>query len=156
MDARNIRNIVLMRPIKSLIEFKQIVGRGTRLFEGKDYFNIYDFVKAYLHFSDPEWDREPQEPEPCAKCVYHPCQCVPVPPLTCPVCGQSFCVCPKDPCLVCGQQSCVCDKKAKVKAKIKLAIAKELTIQHMICTTFWHPDGTPMSAQQFLELLFGK
>ena len=60
VDARNVRNIVLMRPINSMIEFKQIIGRGTRLYEGKDYFTIYDFVRAYEHFSDPEWDGEPQ------------------------------------------------------------------------------------------------
>jgi serine protease Do len=53
----------LLRPINSLIEFKQIIGRGTRLYDGKDYFTIYDFVKAYHHFSDPEWDGEPIEPE---------------------------------------------------------------------------------------------
>ena len=58
VDARNVRNIVLMRPINSMIEFKQIIGRGTRLFDGKDYFTIYDFVKAYEHFNDPEWDGE--------------------------------------------------------------------------------------------------
>ena len=45
-------------------EFKQIIGRGTRLYDGKDYFTIYDFVKAHHHFSDPEWDGEPLEPEP--------------------------------------------------------------------------------------------
>ena len=67
VDARNIRNIVLMRPINSMIEFKQIIGRGTRLYDGKDYFTIYDFVKAYHHFSDPEWDGEPIEPETCAE-----------------------------------------------------------------------------------------
>ena len=65
VDARNIRNIVLMRPINSMIEFKQIIGRGTRLYDGKDYFTIYDFVKAHHHFSDPEWDGEPLEPEAC-------------------------------------------------------------------------------------------
>src|SRR5215203_6627440 len=64
VDARNIRNIVLMRPINSMIEFKQIIGRGTRLYDGKDYFTIYDFVKAHAHFNDPEWDGEPAEPEP--------------------------------------------------------------------------------------------
>ena len=64
VDARNIRNIVLMRPINSMIEFKQIIGRGTRLYDGKDYFTIYDFVKAHYHFNDPEWDGEPIEPEP--------------------------------------------------------------------------------------------
>ena len=63
VDARNVRNIVLMRPINSMIEFKQIIGRGTRLFDGKDYFTIYDFVKAYEHFNDPEWDGEPMEPD---------------------------------------------------------------------------------------------
>ncbi len=62
VDARNVRNIVLMRPIKTMIEFKQIIGRGTRLFDGKDYFTIYDFVKAYEHFNDSEWDGEPMEP----------------------------------------------------------------------------------------------
>ena len=55
VDARNVRNIVLMRPINSMIEFKQIIGRGTRLFEGKEYFTIYDFVKAHHLFNDPEW-----------------------------------------------------------------------------------------------------
>lgn len=64
VDARNIRNIVLMRPINSMIEFKQIIGRGTRLYDGKDYFTIYDFVKAHHHFNDPEWDGEPIEPDP--------------------------------------------------------------------------------------------
>jgi type I restriction enzyme R subunit len=45
-----------------MIEFKQIIGRGTRLFDGENYFTIYDFVKAYEHFNDPEWDGEPQAP----------------------------------------------------------------------------------------------
>jgi hypothetical protein len=44
-----------------MIEFKQIIGRGTRLFDGKDYFTIYDFVRACEHFNDPEWDGEPVE-----------------------------------------------------------------------------------------------
>ena len=152
VDARNIRNIVLMRPINSMIEFKQIIGRGTRLFDGKDYFTIYDFVKAHLHFNDPEWDGEPIEPEPCPRCGARPCVCETKPPKPCPVCGRQPCVCPPEPCSKCGQRPCVCKKKAKVK----LADGKERTIQHMISTTFWHPDGTPMSAQQFMEALFGK
>jgi type I restriction enzyme R subunit len=48
----------------------------------------------------------------------------------------------------------VCQRKKK--AKVKLADGKDRAIQHMVCTTFWHPDGTPISAQQFMELLFGK
>jgi type I restriction enzyme R subunit len=59
VDARNIRNIVLMRMINSMIEFKQIIGRGTRLFDGKNYFTIYDYVDACHHFADPDWDGEP-------------------------------------------------------------------------------------------------
>jgi type I restriction enzyme R subunit len=143
VDARNIRNIVLMRPIRSIIEFKQIIGRGTRLYGGKDYFTIYDFVKAHLHFSDPEWDGEPIDPEACPKCGARPCVCVVTPPKPCPVCGQIPCVCPPEPCPKCGQRPCVCRKKVKVK----LADGKARNIQHMMATTFWHPDGTPMSAQ---------
>jgi type I restriction enzyme R subunit len=154
VDARNIRNIVLMRPINSMIEFKQIIGRGTRLFDGKDYFTIFDFVKAHLNFQDPEWDGSPQEEEPCPKCGQRPCACVVSPPAPCPVCGKSPCECPKEPCPVCGQRPCICQKRKK--AKVKLADGKERNLQHMMATTFWHPDGTPMSAQQFMELLFGK
>ena len=131
MDARNIRNIVLMRPIKRIIEFKQIIGRGTRLYDGKDYFTIYDFVKAYHHFNDPEWDGEPLEPEPTIKPVKiaEPVKKVKEAPAEYPV---------------------------KQRIKVKLADGKARTIQHMMMTSFWHPDGTPMSAQQFMELLFGK
>ncbi len=155
VDARNIRNIVLMRPINSMIEFKQIIGRGTRLYDGKDYFTIYDFVKAHHHFSDPEWDGEPIEPEPkepCARCGQSPCRCEKRPLQPCGVCGRRPCVCEREPCVKCGQRPCLCNKKVKVT----LADGKARTIQHMMVTTFWHPDGTPMSAQQFLELLFGK
>ncbi len=154
VDARNIRNIVLMRPVKSIIEFKQIIGRGTRLFDGKDYFTIYDFVKAYLNFLDPEWDGEPMEDEICATCGTRPCVCEAPPPKICEVCGQSPCQCPKEPCEVCGKYPCVCEKKKK--ARVKLSDGKTRNIQHMLMTTFWHPDGTPMSAQQFMEMLFGR
>jgi len=133
VDARNIRNIVLMRPVNSMIEFKQIIGRGTRLYDGKDYFTIYDFVKAHHHFNDPEWDGEPLPPEGPW-----------VPPEPKPREPRK----PHE-----GGQPPVEYTK---KAKIKLADGKERTIQHMMMTTFWHPDGTPMSAQQFMELLFGK
>jgi type I restriction enzyme R subunit len=130
VDARNIRNIVLMRPINSMIEFKQIIGRGTRLYDGKEYFTIYDFVKAHHHFGDPEWDGEPLEPEPNeSRPELPPGPGVPPEPVP-------------DP--------------RRPKVKVKLADGKERTIQHMMCTTFWHPDGTPMSSQQFMEMLFGR
>ncbi|OYV05816.1 MAG: restriction endonuclease subunit R [Verrucomicrobiales bacterium VVV1] len=154
VDARNVRNIVLMRPVNSMIEFKQIIGRGTRLYDGKDYFTIYDFVKAHLHFADPEWDGEPQEEDPCPKCNNRPCTCEAKPRPPCEACGKSPCDCPKEPCEICGKVQCTCEKRKK--AKVKLADGKERSIQHMMMTSFWHPDGTPMSAQQFMEMLFGK
>ena len=61
VDALNVRNIVLLRPVKSMTEFKQIVGRGTRIFEGKFFFTVYDFEGASDHYSDPEWDGPPLE-----------------------------------------------------------------------------------------------
>ncbi|MBP7954391.1 MAG: DEAD/DEAH box helicase family protein, partial [Nitrosomonas sp.] len=155
VDARNIRNIVLMRPINSMIEFKQIVGRGTRLFDGKEFFTIYDFVDAYHHFSDPEWDGEPLEEEPCVKCGQNPCECKYEPPKPCKVCGKRPCECEEElppPCSKCGQRPCVCNKKVKVKLKD----GKEREIQHMISTSFWSSDGKPISAEEFLNNLFGE
>ncbi|MBI9036205.1 MAG: DEAD/DEAH box helicase family protein [Bacteroidales bacterium] len=131
VDARNIRNICLMRPVNSMIEFKQIVGRGTRLFDGKEYFTIYDFVDAYHHFADPEWDGEPVQEEPCEVCGQQPCVCKKQPPKPCKVCGKFPCRCKKEPpkpCEKCGERPCVCKKKLKVK----LRNGKEMEIQHMI------------------------
>jgi type I restriction enzyme R subunit len=88
VDAPEIRNIVLLRPVKSMVEFKQIVGRGTRLYDGKDYFTIYDFVGAYKHFNDDEWDGPPLPPEePNPRPEREPCK----------VCGCKPCVCVKEP-----------------------------------------------------------
>jgi type I restriction enzyme, R subunit len=155
VDARNIRNIVLLRPVNSMIEFKQIVGRGTRLFDGKEFFTIYDFVDAYKHFSDPAWDGEPLEEELCKVCNQNPCDCEYEPPKPCAVCGQRPCTCEKvapQPCEKCGQRPCVC----KRKVKIKLRNGKEREIQHMISTSFWSVDGKPISADEFLSNLFGE
>ena len=132
VDARNVRNIVLMRPINTMIEFKQIIGRGTRLFDGKDYFTIYDFVKAYEHFEDKEWDGEPMEPvatKPRAKPdgmeEEKPPEYEPPP-------------------------------ERPKQIKIKLADGKERTIQHMMATSYYSPDGRPISANQMVENLFGE
>lgn len=154
VDARNVRNIVLMRPVNSMIEFKQIVGRGTRLFDGKEYFTIYDFVDAYHHFADPEWDGEPIEPEVCVKCSQDPCVCKKEPPKPCAVCGMQPCQCEKPPqpdCPKCFQSPCVCKKKVI----IKLRDGKERLIQHMISTSFWGADGKPISVEEFLNKLYG-
>lgn len=56
VDAKNVRNIVLLRNIGSMVEFKQIIGRWTRLFEGKDFFTILDFTWATNKFYDEDWD----------------------------------------------------------------------------------------------------
>jgi len=153
VDARNVRNIVLMRPINSIIEFKQIIGRGTRLFDGKDFFTVYDFVKAYEHFNDTEWDGEPLDPEPCPKCGRYPCQCERPEPKPCPECGEIQCVCEKATCPICGQKPCVCRTRSRVK--VMLADGKERTIQHMMATSYWSSDGKPLSAAEFMEHLFG-
>jgi len=131
VDARNIRNIVLMRPINSMIEFKQIIGRGTRLFDGKEYFTIYDFVDAYHHFSDPEWDGEPIEPTETKEDEPNKRRKV------------------KE-----DQEGYETEKKNKIK--VKLRDGKEREIQHMIATSFWNADGKPIPAEEFLENLFGE
>ena len=156
VDARNIRNIVLMRPVNSMIEFKQIVGRGTRMFDGKDFFTIYDFVDAYHHFADPEWDGEA---EPCDVCGKAVCECPDIPgptPKPCKTCDQSPCVCekpPKEACDKCGEIPCSCEKRKTIK--IKLRDGKEREIQHMVSTSFWSADGKPITVEEFLNNLFG-
>ncbi|XAH22677.1 DEAD/DEAH box helicase family protein [Xylophilus sp. GW821-FHT01B05] len=132
VDARNVRNIVLLRPVNSMIEFKQIIGRGTRLYEGKDYFTIYDFVRAHQLFSDPEWDGEPVEPEVRA----------PKLPGTPPTAKESP---PPD----------YLPPVRAAKIRGQLADGKERAIQSMVATSFWGPDGKPLSAAQFMESLFG-
>ena len=138
VDARNVRNIVLMRPIRSMIEFKQIIGRGTRLFDGKDHFTIYDFVRAYEHFSDPEWDGEPQDP---------------VPPTPKPAAGEA--ADPADGSEGDGPDGADGPSRPG-RVRIRLADGKERTLQHMMATTFWSPDGRPMSAADFVTRLFGE
>ncbi len=134
VDARNVRHIVLMRPINSMIEFKQIIGRGTRLYEGKDYFTIHDFVKAHKHFSDPEWDGEPVEPETPD---------VPDGP------GEPRVSDPRD-----SEDSPEPEPRPE-RITIKLADGKARRLQSMARTSFWSPDGKPISAVEFVERLFG-
>jgi type I restriction enzyme R subunit len=134
VDARNVRNIALLRPVNSMIEFKQIVGRGTRLYEGKDYFTILDFVKAYQLFSDPEWDGPPEAPDP-----------VEARPKTESEPSNE----PADP-------DAAEESARRSKVRIKLGDGKERALQHMMVTSFWHPDGKPMSSTEFIELLYGQ
>jgi len=129
VDAKNIRNIVFMRPINSMIEFKQIIGRGTRLFDEKYFFTIYDFVDAYKNFSDAEWDGEPIEPIEFIRDEW--------PRSTKEKKGEVY------------------EKEKKIKLKIKLSDGKAREIQHMATTSFWSPDGKPISSKEFLKKMFG-
>lgn len=134
VDARNIRNIVLMRPVNSMIEFKQIVGRGTRLFDGKEFFTIYDFVDAFHHFADPEWDGEPLEPEIQVVNDDPPVAYTPMAPKERDQDGS--------------------EKRKRIKIKLRDGKARE--IQHMMSTSFWSADGKPISSEEFLNNLFGE
>ena len=133
VDAIQVKNIILLRPVNSMIEFKQIVGRGTRLCEGKKYFTIYDFVNASHNFQDPEWDGETEytgkykprqkgtgddgpggDPDP------------PEPPN------------PKEP------------------TKIKLGGGREVEIYQTNTSFYDAESGKPISAEAFIEKLIGK
>lgn len=138
VDARNIRNVVLLRPVNSMIEFKQIVGRGTRLFEGKEYFTIYDFVDAYKHFSDPEWDGLPEDESKD--------ETIPKPDTS---------ELPDTPISDDEEREGKDDLEKKKKIKIKLRDGKIREIQHMIATSFWSAEGKPISAEEYLQNLFG-
>jgi type I restriction enzyme R subunit len=131
VDARNIRNIVLMRPVNDIVEFKQIIGRGTRLFDDKNFFTIYDFVNASERFKDPEWDGEPEEIEidPNPR--------------------------PEKP-LIDIEQTEAHEPEPRIKIRVKLRDGKEFQIEHTVSSTFIGADGRPMTVQEFLNSLFGK
>ncbi len=135
VDALNVRNIVLLRPVESMIEFKQIIGRGTRLYDGKDYFTIYDFVGASKNFSDPEWDGEPLDKT------------------TTPKAHEGSDDSPEvtsDPIDETGK---VNDLPSKVKIKLRSGKIRE--VQHTKATSFWTADGKPLSVQEFVDRLYG-
>lgn len=151
VDALNVRNIVLLRPVNSMIEFKQIIGRGTRLYEGKFYFTIYDFVKAYEKYQDSEWDGEP----------------------LCPICGNNPCTCeetgggggtpgggggipptPPTPCPICGKIPCICRKKEKLE--IRLSDNRTRKIAHVKDIILIGKDGKPISAEEFVKTMFAQ
>jgi type I restriction enzyme R subunit len=133
VDAPEVRNIVLLRPVNSMVEFKQIIGRGTRLFEGKDYFTVYDFVKAHHHFQDPEWDGPPQAPEP-----REPRQPRPSP-------TDDLVPRPSQP-----------EAPPQTVIRIRLSNRRVLELGTLVRTTFWSADGTPISVEQFVQNLFGE
>ena len=137
VDARNVRNIVLMRPVNSMIEFKQIVGRGTRVFEGKQYFTILDFVKAYEHFNDPEWDGPPIDKttvkmERKNKKDHD---------------KRKFDDEPEND----EEES----RKRPEKIKVKLGPMQEREMWGNVETLLYSADGKPISSEEFLKNIFG-
>ena len=135
VDACNIRSIVLMRGVKSMVEFKQIVGRGTRLFDGKPYFTIYDFTDATDKFTDPEWDGETPSDPPGGT-------------------GKSGISGLSGesgegggPCPVCGCAPCICETPAKRPIDVKLASGR-------VISAYWEDkvffDSEMLSAAEFL------
>ncbi len=134
VDARNVRNIVLLRPVNSMIEFKQIVGRGTRLFEGKAFFTLYDFVRAYHHFHDPEWDGEAE---------YN-------------ISDDPQMIREKEAGYETEGEGEEADLTHSKKVRIKLSDGKVREIEHMTQTLYLNTDGQPISAQQFMENLLGQ
>ena len=144
VDARNVRHIVLMRPVNSMIEFKQIIGRGTRIYDGKYYFTIWDFVHAYEKYAQPDWDGEPV----CPKCGNNPCTCVirprghrEVEPPTWTAHEDIPEPTPDDP---------------NEKLEIVLPDHRVRRIKFINSIMFWGADGKPVSAQKFIEEMFGR
>lgn len=149
VDARNVRNIVLMRPVQNIVEFKQIIGRGTRLFDKKYYFTIYDFVGATEMFKDPEWDGD----------TY------------CPVCGNWPCTCKKkpyvlpeddgdaasepEPCPVCGNLPCTCEGPKTNLIDIKLSDGRKLSLQTTWQQRIFFGDEF-ISLNEYVDKLFGR
>ncbi len=152
VDARNVRHIVLMRPVNSMIEFKQIVGRGTRIYEGKFYFTIWDFVHAYEKYSQPDWDGEPV----CPKCGNNPCTCEHKVKTYPPHSGGEGGEGTGEPrlCPVCHQDPCICPPKEQLE--IKLSDGRARRIKFVSDVMFLGADGRPIGAQQFIEEMFGR
>jgi type I restriction enzyme R subunit len=136
VDAKNVRNVVLTAPIKSMTEFKQIIGRGTRVFEGKDFFTIIDFVGATNLFYDERWDgiAEPIE--------------TPKPPKTKPTDSESG---EDDTTTGGGEIETPIPPKEKVTIDIKGKKLKVINIE----TTYVGDDGRPLKTDEYLELLIG-
>jgi len=141
VDARNLRFVVLMRPVGSMVEFKQIVGRGTRVFEGKDYFTIVDFYDNYTKFDDPEWDGEPAEIEETE------------PPIELGGEGEG-----EDDGIIVDPPESPIDPPTPPKQKIKVQLAPHRVVfmDDMVETLYFDGEGKAVSPEQFLKDLFEK
>lgn len=152
VDARNVRNIVLMRPIQNMVEFKQIIGRGTRLFDKKFYFTIYDFVGASKMFEDKEWDGDPY----CPICGNWPCTCKKKPrPYPIDDDGGGDTVCDPEPCPVCGNLPCTCDGGNSDHLEIKLSENRRMRLFTAWQEKVFYGDKF-IDLKEYVKILFGK
>ncbi len=146
VDACNIRSIVFYRNVRSMVEFRQIIGRGTRTYSGKPYFKIYDFVGATENFKDDDWWRPDV---PCPKCGQNPCVCEKPTHRPCPVCGQSPCVCEKI-CTKCGmpKSACICEKPPPREVEVKLSSGRDISA---VWESYVFFDDEMIQVKDFLE-----
>ncbi|MBR1401043.1 MAG: DEAD/DEAH box helicase family protein [Prevotella sp.] len=146
VDARNVRHIVLLRPVNSMIEFKQIIGRGTRIYDGKYFFTIWDFVRAYEKYAQPDWDGEPV----CPKCGNNPCTCTARK-------GKPYAKQDEE-----DGDNDVHDGFPELgtdvpkQLEIVLSDGRARRIKFVNSIMFWGADGKPISTQQFIEEMFGR
>lgn len=150
VDARNVRFIVLMRSVGSMVEFKQIVGRGTRLYDGKDYFTIVDFYGNDAKFEDPEWDGEPQEVEK-KEVEINVDVGYEAPELTVHMTASAI----GEPSPTYNSSPLDIVEGKPQKTVVRLADGKEREIKYTVDTKFYL-DGKPVTPQEFLERLFGE
>ena len=150
VDARNVRFVVLMRNVGSMIEFKQIVGRGTRVYDGKDYFTIVDFYGNDSKFQDPEWDDEPAEVFTTEVDVEDPAPVEEGPSII--DSGESY---TEDEAPAYEGSELEDQKERKQKTIVRLADGKSREIKYSVDTQFYM-DGKPVGPAEFLEILFGE
>ena len=148
VDARNVRNIVLMRPVNNMVEFKQIIGRGTRLFDDKYYFTIYDFVGAHERFRDADWDGDPY----CSVCGNYPCTCKKKSYSPVPSVGSTKVA---EPCPICGHLPCTCEGGNSKKPIVKLSEERIEQLATNWTVTVYYNDQL-ITLKDFVKELFGK
>ena len=151
VDARNVRNIVLMRPIQNMVEFKQIIGRGTRLFDGKYYFTIYDFVGASEMFKDPDWDGDTY----CPVCGNWPCTCMKKIPDAVPEEGEGDKAGDPLVCPVCGNLPCTCEGPKTNTVEIKLSTGRKLSLETTWEQKLFYGDEL-IGLDDYVKKLFGR
>tara|TARA_B000000532_G_C18870797_1_gene408330 strand:- start:153 stop:2546 length:2394 start_codon:yes stop_codon:yes gene_type:complete len=139
VDARNVRNIVLLKDVKNMVEFKQIIGRGTRLYEGKNYFTIYDFESNHENFKDEEWDGLPVEDLGAIICGSPDNE----PEIT--EDSENF-----DPQI----ENLPVEIEDNPKIVIKLSEQKMLELEHTTQSFFYSKKNNLISAEEFIQELF--